>query len=162
MTTEREAQVLRSLRKQGYAVTIFDPEELNGADPRKVEEQLGEAGYDIIQNAPKSENFEEKVEEVADKMMQTMDLASLLDYAKSSLIAEMVDVPGLYEEYLKKVGIPEADPDTAELAERQVKEGDCLTTEQYLKELREARARNLSMTTEQYLKKIENEDDKDQ
>lgn len=90
---------IRSLRRQGYAVTIFTPEELKGVDPRKVEELVGEYGCDVIATAPKDRDFED----VANKMIDTMDTDSLLDYVRSSLIEEMSKIPGMYEEYLKQV-----------------------------------------------------------
>ncbi len=36
------------LRDEGYAVVIFTPEELNGANPNEVENSLVEAGLEII------------------------------------------------------------------------------------------------------------------
>jgi hypothetical protein len=39
-----------SLRNAGYAVTIFYPEELNGVDPRQLENRLVELGTECIQD----------------------------------------------------------------------------------------------------------------
>jgi hypothetical protein len=39
---------LRQLRKMGYAVVAFTPEELRGADPDNVEDRLVELGWDVI------------------------------------------------------------------------------------------------------------------
>lgn len=46
--TDELARAIRELRLLGYAVCIFTPEELNGAIPRKVEEELLRAGLKII------------------------------------------------------------------------------------------------------------------
>ena len=47
MTPEEKA-IIESLREQGYAVTIFNPEELAGAPPHKVENRMCDAGWDAI------------------------------------------------------------------------------------------------------------------
>ena len=39
---------INELRDAGYAVVIFTPEELNGADPERVEDNLVSTGWDII------------------------------------------------------------------------------------------------------------------
>ena len=39
---------VNELRETGYAVVIFAPSELNGANPEKVEDSLTEAAWDII------------------------------------------------------------------------------------------------------------------
>ena len=41
---------LRQLRKMGYAVIAFTPEELRGANPDHVEDRLIELGWDVIDN----------------------------------------------------------------------------------------------------------------
>lgn len=41
-------KTIEQLREDGYAVVIFTPEELSGADPERVEDCLVEAGWDII------------------------------------------------------------------------------------------------------------------
>ena len=41
---------LRQLRKMGYAVVAFTPEELRGADSDHVEDRLTELGWDVIDN----------------------------------------------------------------------------------------------------------------
>jgi hypothetical protein len=48
--TEEHMKVIEELRDLGYAVCIFNPEELNGAKPHKVEDELVSAGWDIIDN----------------------------------------------------------------------------------------------------------------
>jgi hypothetical protein len=39
---------IQELREAGYAVVIFTPSELEGADPQKVEDSLVETAWDII------------------------------------------------------------------------------------------------------------------
>ena len=39
---------IKLLRDNGYAVVYFEPSELRGADPRKVEESLSEFAYGVI------------------------------------------------------------------------------------------------------------------
>jgi hypothetical protein len=41
---------LRQLRKMGYAVVAFTPEELRGANSDHVEDRLNELGWDVINN----------------------------------------------------------------------------------------------------------------
>ena len=47
----------RQLREEGFAVVIFDPEELNGASPKHVEAALVEYGWDAI-SALRGLNYE--------------------------------------------------------------------------------------------------------
>ena len=53
---------IEELREAGYAVVIFTPEELDGADPDKVEDNLVSTGFDIIsihaQDAKEEESSE--------------------------------------------------------------------------------------------------------
>ena len=42
------------LRFDGYAVVVFTPSELDGADPDKVENKLFEAGWKIIRDHQKN------------------------------------------------------------------------------------------------------------
>jgi hypothetical protein len=46
--TEEQMKAIRELRDSGYAVCIFNPEELRGAKPHKVEDELVSAGWEII------------------------------------------------------------------------------------------------------------------
>jgi hypothetical protein len=46
--TSEEAGVLKALRHKGYAVVIFDPEELQGVKPRYVEDELVNQAWGII------------------------------------------------------------------------------------------------------------------
>jgi hypothetical protein len=45
---EESMKVIRELRDLGYAVCIFNPDELRGAKPHKVEDELVSAGWEII------------------------------------------------------------------------------------------------------------------
>ena len=56
--TKQAIEYLRQLRKMGYAVVAFTPEELRGADPDHVEDRLVELGWDVI-NALATEPDEE-------------------------------------------------------------------------------------------------------
>lgn len=46
--TKQAVEYLRQLRKMGYAVVAFTPEELRGANPDHVEDRLVELGWDVI------------------------------------------------------------------------------------------------------------------
>lgn len=46
---EANEESVNSLREQGYAVIVFNPTELEGADPEHVSERLIELGWEIIQ-----------------------------------------------------------------------------------------------------------------
>ena len=46
--TPEETTIIESLRDQGYAVVLFNPEELAGAPAHKVENRMCEAGWDAI------------------------------------------------------------------------------------------------------------------
>lgn len=48
VVTSEEAGVLKALRHKGYAVVIFDPEELQGVKPRYVEDELVSQAWVII------------------------------------------------------------------------------------------------------------------
>lgn len=54
--TDEAMKAIRELRDLGYAVCIFTPEELNGAKPHKVEDELVSAGWDIIDNLATEED----------------------------------------------------------------------------------------------------------
>ena len=47
-STKQAIEYLRQLRKMGYAVVAFTPEELRGADSDHVEDRLVELGWDVI------------------------------------------------------------------------------------------------------------------
>ena len=46
--TDEAVRAIRALRDSGYAVCIFNPEELRGAKPHKVEDELVSAGWEVI------------------------------------------------------------------------------------------------------------------
>jgi hypothetical protein len=46
--TNEEYAAIKSLREKGYAVCVFSPEELRGADQDDVEQGLVVAGWDVI------------------------------------------------------------------------------------------------------------------
>lgn len=47
MTPEQYATI-SALRHEGYAIIVWTPEELDGADPGNVEDRSVELGWDII------------------------------------------------------------------------------------------------------------------
>lgn len=58
--TKQAVEYLRQLRKMGYAVVAFTPEELRGADPDHVEDRLIELGWDVIDalgQYPEEDNY---------------------------------------------------------------------------------------------------------
>ena len=48
--SESERESLASLRFKGFAVIVWNPEELGTADPRKVEDRSIELGYEVIRD----------------------------------------------------------------------------------------------------------------
>ena len=46
--SKQQQEVLQELRHQGYAVIVWSPEELDSANPRRVEDRSVELGWDII------------------------------------------------------------------------------------------------------------------
>jgi hypothetical protein len=46
--TQEQINVLLTLKNQGYAVVLFSPEELEGAESDRVADRLVELGWDII------------------------------------------------------------------------------------------------------------------
>ena len=38
------------LRELGYAVVVFNPEELEGVDPSRIEDRMTELGWEVIYN----------------------------------------------------------------------------------------------------------------
>ena len=45
---EQQQQAIDELRGEGYAVVIFNPEELAGVNEGRVEDRLVELGWDVI------------------------------------------------------------------------------------------------------------------
>ena len=46
--TQEQIKVINELKNQGYAVVLFTPEELDGAEADRVEDRLIELGWDVI------------------------------------------------------------------------------------------------------------------
>lgn len=46
--TPEQFTALRELSNEGYAVVVFNAEELDGASPTKLEDRLIELGWEII------------------------------------------------------------------------------------------------------------------
>lgn len=49
MLTDEDVKALRSLRDRGFAVVVWNPEELKGAPPTKVEDRSIELGWEVIE-----------------------------------------------------------------------------------------------------------------
>jgi sugar lactone lactonase YvrE len=47
---EQSRRMIGALRSKGFAVVVFTPEELEGAEHKRVEERLIELGRDVIQD----------------------------------------------------------------------------------------------------------------
>ena len=56
--TPEEIATIESLRDQGYAVVLFNPEELAGAPARKVEDRMCEVGWEAIDYLTADDNNE--------------------------------------------------------------------------------------------------------
>ncbi len=50
MYTNAMLDALQLLRDAGFALCAFDPEELDGANPDKVEQRMCAAGWDFIES----------------------------------------------------------------------------------------------------------------
>ena len=60
MTQEQIDQALFALKDMGYAVVVFSPEELDGAEADRIEDRLIELGWDIISDLkPETEEVRE-------------------------------------------------------------------------------------------------------
>lgn len=58
--TKQQIKVIQELKSQGYAVVLFNPEELEGAEADRVEDRLIELGWDIIYDLrPETEQVRE-------------------------------------------------------------------------------------------------------
>lgn len=53
MINNKDWAVIKKFRDEGYALAIFSPEELRGADKDEVEEGLVREGVDIIDSLAK-------------------------------------------------------------------------------------------------------------
>lgn len=47
--TQQQIAAISELRRQGFAVIVWNPDELDGANPRKVEDRSIELGYEITE-----------------------------------------------------------------------------------------------------------------
>lgn len=47
--TEEEVNFIQAMRERGFAVAVFSPGELMGADPKKVEHEMVEMGGNAIE-----------------------------------------------------------------------------------------------------------------
>ena len=47
--TDEQLRVIRELRASGCAVIVWNPEELQGVDPRDVEDRSVETGHEVIE-----------------------------------------------------------------------------------------------------------------
>ena len=56
MTHEKAMEAIRSLRDAGYAVSVFNPDELQGADPSTVEDMMVQRGWDAIDTLKEEED----------------------------------------------------------------------------------------------------------
>ena len=48
MLKDEWVKILREMRSEGFAVVIFTPDELRGAEQDSVEDRLVELGWDVI------------------------------------------------------------------------------------------------------------------
>jgi hypothetical protein len=55
MYTNEILDALHLLRDAGFAVCAFDPEELDGVNPDKVEQRMCAAGWDFIESQGEAE-----------------------------------------------------------------------------------------------------------
>ena len=55
MLTKHELEIVQGLRDKGYAVCIFNPKELNGADSGSVEEEMCCTGWEAIESLTEEE-----------------------------------------------------------------------------------------------------------
>jgi len=46
--TEKDWEWMADMRKRGFCLTVFTPEELQGANPDQVEDRLVELGWEVI------------------------------------------------------------------------------------------------------------------
>lgn len=58
--TQEQIKTIQELKNQGYAVVLFNPDELEGAEADRVEDRLIEMGWDVIHDLKPSEMEEEQ------------------------------------------------------------------------------------------------------
>jgi hypothetical protein len=59
MNSQEIDNALRELKNQGYAIVLFTPEELEGAEADRVEDRLIELGWEVIFDLKPLDNEEE-------------------------------------------------------------------------------------------------------
>jgi predicted fused transcriptional regulator/phosphomethylpyrimidine kinase len=58
--TQEQIKTIQELKDQGYAVVLFNPDELEGAEADRVEDRLIEMGWDVIYDLkPETEEVRE-------------------------------------------------------------------------------------------------------
>jgi hypothetical protein len=60
--TKTELKTLRGLRHKGYAVIVWNPEELGDAEPDDVEDRSIEYGHDVIETLNDMADFQREQE----------------------------------------------------------------------------------------------------
>lgn len=58
MMSDTQLEALCELRDQGFSVVVFNPSELEGADPGMVQDRLVELGWDVIEQL-RDPNYED-------------------------------------------------------------------------------------------------------
>jgi hypothetical protein len=60
--TKEQSKTIQDMRQDGYAVVVWNPDELRGVDPTRVEDHMIEKGGDYIEMRSPAEEEEEGVE----------------------------------------------------------------------------------------------------
>ncbi len=60
--TKEQSKTIQDMRHDGYAVVVWNPDELRGVDPTRVEDHMIEKGGDYIEMRSPAEEEEESVE----------------------------------------------------------------------------------------------------
>lgn len=58
--TDEQQKVILELRDEGYAIAIFTPEELQGADIDSVEDGMIAVGWEVIEMTKETDDIEEE------------------------------------------------------------------------------------------------------
>ena len=61
--TEHQWDTVRELRAAGFAVCIFNPDEIGDADPGVVEERMCQAGWDACGTSPDDDDDDDTNEQ---------------------------------------------------------------------------------------------------
>lgn len=78
---DKQQETIRELRHAGFAVIVWTPEELDGVDPRDVEDTSIEAGHEAI-NALKEYADGEFIQELEKRSMSTWTDEELKRYSQ--------------------------------------------------------------------------------